>query len=616
MADCVLEDLARRNVLHFQVNGPRPTFRLRTERISAAALRDLDDTALDLLDVAAAVFYSDGRISRGGDSRSEMGAAWHRRLHLTIPVRRPELWGRDDVTQALTAAVGFLTGDHFRFCFVKNDDRQTGSGFLDFAPGEATFRADDVIMFSGGLDSFAGALETLETGNGNVILVSHQSAPKVAARQKDLAQYLIKRYPGRIRHIMVPANRAGEESRDTTQRSRSFLFAAMGAAIATTFGAHSVSFFENGIVSHNLPVSPQIVGTMASRTTHPLVLARLQSLIRLILPEAPRISNPYEWMTKTEVVDRIRRYSAEKMVADAVSCTRVRDQTTIHTRCGACSQCLDRRFAILSAGLAEFDRSTRYETDVISGPRDPGATILPVEWTRHFLSLSEMDDISFLARFGTELNRILEAYPLGDRDMLFSRIMELHRRQAKIVVQVLKAEIEKKAADLASRRLPPTCLLVLHLGQFGELHMISHTRTDLQSSEISDSDEWDMPSLPGNPLTLVFSVENGRQIVTVPGLCHFKHKVARVTFVLKEQHKEDKARGVPPDDYRYMLIPRESSLQISKEDVRVQIARGRKQLAAAYRDMHEQEPPADLLFQTKPRMGYRLNPLTRIRDGA
>lgn len=616
MADCVLEDLGRRNVLHFQVNGPRPTFRLRTERISATALRDLDDAALDLLDVAAAVFYSDGRISRGGRARSEMGAAWHRRLRLTIPVRRQKLWGRTDVTQALTEVVGFLTGDQFEFRFIKNDTLQMGLGFLDLEPDEAAFRANDVIMFSGGLDSFAGALETLETGSGNVILVSHQSAPKVATRQKDLAQYLVRRFPGRIRHIMVPANRTGEESRDTTQRSRSFLFAAIGAAIATTFGAHSVSFFENGIVSHNLPVSPQIVGTMASRTTHPLALARLQDLINLVLPESLRISNPYEWMTKTDVVGRVSRYSAEEMVAHAVSCTRVRDQTTLHTHCGSCSQCLDRRFAILSAGLAEFDPSTRYETDVISGPRPPEAAILPVEWTKHFLELSEMGDVGFLARFGTELNRILDAYPLEDRATVFARILALHQRQAKIVVQILRAEIEKNVANLVSRRLPSTCLLVLHLGQFGELQMISQTAVNLNASDIADPDEWVMPSLPGDPLTLVFSVENGRQIATIPGLCRFKHKIAKIMFVLKTQHQEDTARGLQPDDYRYIHIAHEGPLKTSKGDVRVLIARGRKQLAEAYRDMHGQSPPSDLLFQTKLRQGYRLNPLTTVRDSA
>ena len=142
MTECILEDLTRRRLFQFDVNGPRPTFRLRTERIAAAAVRDLDAAALDLLDVAAATFYSDGRISRGGRARADMGADWHRNLRLTIPVRLPDLWGRSDVSASLVAALNFLTGDQFEFRFVKNEVRQTGPGFLDLDPSEGAFRAD------------------------------------------------------------------------------------------------------------------------------------------------------------------------------------------------------------------------------------------------------------------------------------------------------------------------------------------------------------------------------------------------------------------------------------------------------------------------------------------
>ncbi len=615
MTECILEDLTRRRLLQFDVNGPRPTFRLRTERIAAAAVRDLDDAALDLLDVAAAAFYADGRISRGGGARADMGSAWHRNLRLTIPVRLPDLWGRSDVSAALVSALNFLTGDQFEFRFIKNEVRQNGPGFLDLDPREGAFRAERVIMFSGGLDSFSGALETLETGNGNVILVSHQSAPKVATRQRNLAQYLVKRYPGRIRHIMVPANRAGEESQDTTQRSRSFLFAAMGCAIAATFDASSVSFFENGIVSHNLPVSPQIVGTMASRTTHPLSLARLQDLINLVLPDAPQISNPYEWMTKTEVVERVTRYSAEEMVAEAVSCTRVRDQSTLHTHCGCCSQCLDRRFAVLNARMAEADPSTRYETDVILGPRDSSASTLPVEWTKHYLQISLLDDTGFLARFGMELSRIMEAYPSGSREALFNRILDLHRRQAKIVLQVLKSEVEQNSVALIDRSLPSNCLLVMHLGQFTEMPMPLPPPKILPATALEPDDAEEMPSLPGEPLTLMFREHGGKYIVRVIGLCSFTHKVATVTFELKKQHEIDKADQLPPDQYRYRHVAREGSVPLSKEEVRVLIARGRKQITAAYRDMHGETPHPNLLFQTKQGRGYRLNPLTSILHG-
>ncbi len=37
--------------------------------------------------------------------------------------------------------------------------------------------------------------------------------------------------------------------------------------------------YENGIISHNLPISGQVVGTMATRTTHPLSLLLLERFL-------------------------------------------------------------------------------------------------------------------------------------------------------------------------------------------------------------------------------------------------------------------------------------------------------------------------------------------------
>lgn len=616
MTDCLLEDWRRGLRVEFSVNGPQPSFRLRTERIAAAAVRDLDDEVLDLLDVAASVFYSDSEIPRGGATRPDMGSDWHRHLRLTIPVRRLQIWHKPEVLQALTSAVNFLTGDHFKFEFIQADFPAGVAGFLNLDPSEGAFRAERVIMFSGGLDSFAGALETLSSGEGNVILVSHQSAPKVAARQNELAEYLEKRFRGRIRHIMVPAHRAGAESRETTQRSRSLLFAAMGSAIACTFGATTVSFFENGIVSHNLPVSPQIVGTMASRTTHPQSLFRLQMLMDLVLQDAPRIRNPYEWMTKTEVIDRISRHSGEKLISTAVSCTRVRDQSVLHTHCGSCSQCLDRRFAILNARLADADPSSRYETDVLLGAKDKTSSVLPVEWTKHHLQVSQLSDTEFFARFGNEISRILEAYPEDSRQEIFERVLDLHRRQAKIVLQVLKAQVEQNAEALAGKSLPTNCLLVMHLGPSNQAPAVPLPTTPVTLAHLYLDDGDDVVPSPGEPLTLVFEENGADQVVRVLGLCRFTKMVAKVAFELKKHHETDRLNQLPPDQFSFNHLANAETLTVPKNEIRVLIFRGRTTLAKAYRQVLGVEPDKSILFQTKQSKGYRLNPYTRIRPSS
>ena len=50
-----------------------------------------------------------------------------------------------------------------------------------------------------------------------------------------------------------------------------------GAVTARLFGLDRITFFENGIVSLNLPPLAQVVGARATRTTHPQVLGRFPS---------------------------------------------------------------------------------------------------------------------------------------------------------------------------------------------------------------------------------------------------------------------------------------------------------------------------------------------------
>ena len=233
--------------------------------------------------------------------------------------------GRSD--RGSIEAVEFLTEIAFDFRFTQRDNEPNRQTYFDFDPVGTKFKADEVIMFSGGLDSVPPARSRLlATTSSGVVLVTHRSAQKAIPRQVELGRYLAQRFEGRVLHIHVVARRAGKEATDWNQRSRSLLFVALGQAVAQAFGARRLSFFENGIVSHNLPLSKQIVGTMASRTTHPLALRNLDRLVQLVSPTAPPIENRYQWLTKCEVVERIDQHGAAEQIHRAVSCTSVREQ--------------------------------------------------------------------------------------------------------------------------------------------------------------------------------------------------------------------------------------------------------------------------------------------------
>ena len=612
MPEAVVRTGGRNDQLVIRINGDDPTFHLATDTLEAQALQELDPVLLDLLEISATVFAADSSVVRGGPTRQHMGQRWYREFDVTIPVRNPGLWRQPEVSAALVEAVESLTEDSVRFAFTQARAAPSRQPYLNFGRGRATFQADEVVLFSGGLDSFAGALELLSASSSRVILITHRSAQKAITRQVDLGRYLVDRFPGRVLHVQVLARRKGQEARDQTQRSRTLLFAALGQAVAHAFGAKRVSFFENGIVSHNLPLSPQIVSTMATRTTHPLALRIIDRLTQLVAPSPVPIENRYQWLTKSEVVSRIAESGAAEQIRRAVSCTSVREQNNLHTHCGACTQCLDRRFAVLHAGLGEHDPEEIYATDVLVGERrTPRSIVMATEWTRHALRLGELDQQGFMESYGTEAMRIVRGHPELTRKEALDLTFRMHQRHSRAVRRVLENVVRDRAPDLIAGKLSETCLLRLHVGpgDAQRLAVPGHQQEQAPRPAIDVVDEVDLVPRPEDPLRVAFSVEGQRQIVDVVGLASIAGPPARVPHALKPIFDEDRCRGASPEEHRYQVGTQLPELgHMNKETIRKSVQRCRNQIAEGYERLHGEPPSGDLLIQTKPSLGYRLDP--------
>ena len=117
-----------------------------------------------------------------------------------------------------------------------------------------------------------------------------------------------------------------------------------------------------------------------------------------------KIDNPYAWLTKTDVVARLRHHGGADLIAKTTSCSRVRDRTKAHPHCGRCSQCLDRRFAVLAADVAEHDPVDKYEVELFLDPRqDPRDRTMAWDWYRHAVRrLARMSQSEFMTTFAAE----------------------------------------------------------------------------------------------------------------------------------------------------------------------------------------------------------------------
>ncbi|MCW3784572.1 hypothetical protein [Defluviimonas salinarum] len=613
MPEALVEYRGRKGLKRFPVifEGKDRTFTISPDRIEAQLVSAMSPKLRDLLEIACAVFAADSEFSRGGPVRNNMGEAWSRDFSFTLPVRCPEVWEKPDVQRALVEAVEFLTGDNVAFRFVPKADEVRAIDFLPFETSGSAFHATEVILFSGGLDSFAGALEALTTRNGNIVLVTHRSAQKAIPRQIDLGNYLKKRFPGRVLHIQIQAIRKGHEGRETTQRSRSLLFAALGYAVAQMLGASRVSFYENGVVSQNLPISPQVIGTMATRTTHPLALVRLEKLLHAIDETQIPIRNGFEWLTKKEVVEKIAAHDAADCITRAVSCTRLRDQDLIKTHCGECSQCLDRRFAILAAGLAQHDDAIHYRTDVLRGERETDlARTMAIDWSRHAWRLADLSIEEFYQTFTSEVSRVLEGHPFLSMAEALRRTHAMQQRHSAVVRKVFQAE----AAGVFDESVPDTALLKL----FGSARLSLTEPVTASAPAYRSIPEAERPEPDDNEfcldrLEVAFYSAGNRPVVEIFRLGAVPGAPASVAHALKADFEKDRDAGLEASEFRY-IPPGRIALPkgATKASVHQNVSRCRQAFDDYYLALFGEHLPDNFLIQSKVLAGYRLDPEIRI----
>jgi Queuosine biosynthesis protein QueC len=174
------------------------------------------------------------------------------------------------------------------------------------------------------------------------------------------------------------------------------------------------------------------------------------------------VDNPFIWKTKGDVVRSIVDHGCGGLIKHTVSCTRVYDITKLHTHCGCCSQCLDRRFAILAANAAEHDPVEMYKVELLAGARDRANDQTMAEsYVRTALELREIGELTFFGRFSGETARVLSCFPSLRADEVGRRVFDLHQRHAQAIGDVLQAAVEGHSAQLVDRSLPPSSLLMM-----------------------------------------------------------------------------------------------------------------------------------------------------------
>ena len=198
---------------------------LDTNNIEELLTNNLSPVMADLLEIATFIYVAGQVTSRGGLKEFEYGSKWYRHFEMVIPVRELDIWL--DQKELLEEILEFVSGERYSFSFIqKNLDSPQWFNFQGGLEPEKEYT--DVALLSGGLDSFAGAMEEVSSNN-KTIFVSHQSENKMTSLQKNVFRYVKDNSSTEVQpfHIPVKIFKGGKYvTKDTNQRSRSFLFSA------------------------------------------------------------------------------------------------------------------------------------------------------------------------------------------------------------------------------------------------------------------------------------------------------------------------------------------------------------------------------------------------------
>jgi 7-cyano-7-deazaguanine synthase in queuosine biosynthesis len=597
------------DILHLDVNAPAGSpgrINLRIDHLSKRLAENVPDLLTDMLEVAAYVYCADQFAGRGTTQMTAMGAEWRRRFRFKIPVRSLSVWNNPTVLKALCDTLGFLSEDEYGFEFVESARPQGLQAYLSFDdPAAQSIVPDEIVLFSGGLDSLSGATDAIMRSGKRLALVSHQSSSMIASKQSRLVAALRQRTAqGSLFFVPVAINKGHEEAVEFTQRTRSFMFATLALIVARMFGRHDLSFYENGVVSINLPVAEHVLGARASRTTHPQFLTSCGRLFSLLLSRDFTLNNPFLWKTKTEVVQVLANNSYADLISGTFSCARVREATRTGQHCGVCSQCVDRRFGVLAAGLSIHDPADNYAVDLFTGAHQPGAALTMIEgYVLRAQKLATMSQQAFTTSYG-QIFRAVEQLP-GSVDENVVRFWDLHRRHGREVVSVVDQEIKRQGSLAGLLDLPTNCLLSLILSPIAK----QPDYHDPVEAEPTASEQAEADSHDYGWKRILLAIDEKVGKVVFEGDLEFGGHIHELIEVLAKSFTADFDAGTFPDQYRFVranvLADR---LGIDETSLRKRIWRARKTLTKEFLEKLNRQLVADDVIENQEWKGYRLNP--------
>jgi 7-cyano-7-deazaguanine synthase in queuosine biosynthesis len=390
-------------------------------------------------------------------------------------VSDPDFWNQDEVCNYLSEVLNFASADYWKFKFSQASP-EYGQIPFEIEPGIGVGNPDSVHLFSGGLDSLCAAVEAAEMNGKHPLLLGHSPAFNVRSRQTELVKALRDRFRNGWQYPFIGAaiHRVGPDPSDYTERTRAFLFASLGAVIADGPGLNEVCLADNGVVSLNLHINDQLLAARASRSTHPKFIRLFNNLSKIVLPNAPKVTNPLWSRTRPETINILKDVHALNLIEETNSCSHGRYLTKLQSHCGTCSQCIDRRFATLAAGVEEYDPPERYKVDIFKQPIDGWRDrTMALSYVRFATAIENLNETQLFSKY-SELYDSIDPNDANNK-LVAEALIGLLKRHSQSVSRVMEDQISEAKVQLTRETLSSTCLIRLLAGSSQETSVFRHS---------------------------------------------------------------------------------------------------------------------------------------------
>lgn len=298
--------------------------------------------AIDIVNVMSEVYYADISIERQVP----------RIINLEVPVYFIDKWRNTKDT--LKSLLNWISEERYEIEFVKNYNLEgTEDIHLDFGNN-----IDTVTLFSGGLDSFAGAYNN-EKLSINSDYIGFINKYEEGTKQKGIRSRLYNAvFPNSSIYLI---NSHPVSKKVFTQSTRSLLYLSLAVAKSLTEEKYkSVYIYENGILGLN----PELMGRYTTKTTHPKTIYLFNKVLRNIGISVD-VKNPFIFNTKGQIfADLSSKFKNE--IKNTFTCGQSRVNPTRNHKghCGVCIPCILRKISLAANSLEDYDVIYQYPYEV------------------------------------------------------------------------------------------------------------------------------------------------------------------------------------------------------------------------------------------------------------